>query len=159
MEGTVSDQIGVDGAPYKLGRFFFHWCVAFGIVILLAFQSLTAMIVPSTVDYEISGAVSLIGSVAFAIFLIYIGATTYRLAHGEKSVIGTREAGIRIIVLLIFSVVALARGAWWIVDVAGGNTASVFNYVGMAWFTVAGVVGIPLALKLAALRKTKIQEH
>jgi len=155
----VSDQIGVDGATYKLGRFFFHWCVAFGIVILLAFQSLTATIVPSTVDYEVSGAASLIGSVVFAIFLIYLGATTYRLAHGEKAVIGTREAGIRIVVLLIFSVLALIRGAWWIVDVAGGNAASVFNYVGMAWFTIAGIIGIPLALKLVALRKTRLQEH
>lgn len=92
MEGNVSHQVGVDGATYKLGRFFFHWCVAFGVVILLA-----------------------------------------------------------------FSVLALIRGAWWISDVSGGNAANVFNYVGMAWFTIVGLVGIPLALKLGALRKTRLQ--
>ncbi|MER6974249.1 hypothetical protein ABT304_24530 [Nocardioides sp. NPDC000445] len=153
MEGNVSSQIGPQGATFKLGRFFFHWCVAFGIVILLAFQSLTALIVPSASDYEVSGPVSLLGSVALGIFAIYLGVTTYRLAHGEKTVIAERSAGFRILLLLAFAVLALIRGLWWIVDIAGGNADSVFNYVGMVWFTVAGAVGIPLAFMLFSARK------
>ncbi|MEU6135644.1 hypothetical protein [Nocardioides sp. NPDC047086] len=156
MEGNVSSQIGPQGAAFKLGRFFFHWCVAFGIVILLAFQSLTALIVPSASDYEVSGPVSLFGSVALGIFVIYLGVTTYQLAHGEKAVIGAKGAGVRIFVLLVFAVLALIRGAWWVVDIAGGNAASVFNYVGMVWFTVAGIAGVPLAFMLFAARKQHV---
>lgn len=156
MESNVPSQFRPEGATFKLGRFFFHWCVAFGIVILLAFQSLTALIVPSASDYEVSGAASLFGSVAFGMFIMYLGFATYQLAHGEKAVIGARGAGTRIVVLLTFAVLALARGVWWIVDVGGGNAASVFNYVGMVWFTVAGLAGIPLAFMLFSARRDSV---
>lgn len=158
MESNLSSQFMPQGATFKLGRFFFHWCVAFGIVILLAFQSLTALIVPSASDYEVSGAASLFGSVAFAMFIMYLGFTTYQLAHGEKAVIGSKGAGARIVVLLAFAVLALGRGIWWIADVAGGNAASVFNYVGMVWFTVAGLAGIPLTFMLFSARRNSVSQ-
>lgn len=158
MEGNVSSQSGREATVLKLGRFLFHWCAAFGAIILLAFQSLTAFIVPSTVDYEAPGPVALFGSVVFGIFIIYVGATTYQLAHCEKAVLKSQKAGLRIMVLFCVSVLALLRGIWWIADLAGGRSDSIFNYVGMAWFTVAGLVGIPLAWMLLKARKNVLQQ-
>ncbi|MEI7056059.1 hypothetical protein WBG06_09620 [Nocardioides sp. CCNWLW239] len=152
MDDSVLDQLGVDRTTYRLGRFFFHWCLLFGFVILLSFQSLTALIVPSASEYEVSGPVSLLATVAFGILTIYLGATTHRMVIRDAAVIEGRQGGVRIAVLLVFSVVVLIRGIWWIVDVLGGNAATFGNYVGMAWFTIAGLIGIPLAIRLASLR-------
>lgn len=152
MEGNMADRTGTEGAARQLGRIFLYWCAGFGLLILLAFQSLTAMIVPSTSVDDASGAVALFGSIALGVFVMYIGVTTFKISHCEKRVIETTESGVRIAVLLVLSVLSLARGIWWIIDIGGGNATSIFNYIGMVWFMVAGFVGIPLAFLLFTAR-------
>lgn len=153
LKGIRSYRYEAERLETKLGRVFLYWCFGLGMVILLGIQSVTAAIVPSATDYGSHGLAALVGSIAFAILVTYVGATTFKVSHCERKVIESREAGVRIVVLMFFSALCLLRGGWWLIDLWQQDADSIFNYVGTVWFLGAGVIGIPLALLLITERR------